>query len=83
MFRYFWPEEVVCEKCLVARMGSTLYISEEPVYSVCGVCDASAHRDAVKYAANLLTEEDYANGWEWFETGSPAPAQNRLFSRRK
>lgn len=70
MFQYFWPEEVSCEKCENNRDGATFYVREEPLYSVCGVCDPVARRDAVKFASSLA-EEHYCNGWEWLEMAKP------------
>jgi len=66
MFQYYWPEEVCCDKCGTSRTGSTFYISEEPLYSVCTVCDPIARKDAIRFANNL-SEEDFANGWEWLQ----------------
>jgi hypothetical protein len=66
MFQYYWPEEVACEKCQEIRDGATLYISEEPLYSVCSVCDPDASQKAISYSKNLA-EEDLANGWEWLK----------------
>lgn len=70
MFQYFWPEEVACEKCLNNRPGATFHISNEPVYSVCEVCDPIARKDAVKFAYSLA-EEEFFNGWEWLEMTNP------------
>jgi len=70
MFQYFWPEEVVCEKCYSLCLGATFHISNEPVYSVCEVCDPSARKDAVRFA-NSRAEEENCNGWEWLEMDKP------------
>jgi len=66
VFQYFWPEEVTCEKCQEAGEGSTFYVGEEPLFSVCTNCDPLARNGAVRFATNLA-EEDLVNGWEWFE----------------
>lgn len=75
MFQYFWPEEVTCEKCQNAGVGATFYMSNEPLYSICKRCDPHARKDAMRFANNL-SEEEFANGWEWLDTET---SQNPLF----
>lgn len=67
MFQYYWPEETMCDKCGNTREGSTFYVCEEPLYSVCVVCDPLAHKDAQKFAFTV-TEEVMLNGWEWLKS---------------
>lgn len=66
MFQYLWPETVVCEKCHKTAEGSTLVMSEEPIYSVCGDCDPISFKDARTYANNSACEE-FINAWDWID----------------
>lgn len=66
MFQYFWPENVICEKCQKTGEGATFFISEEPIYSVCEICDPSAIKDARRYA-NFSACEEFINAWDWLD----------------
>lgn len=64
MFQYFWPEHVVCEKCNNHREGATFFMCNEPIYSVCEVCDPIARSDARKFV-NMSVSEEFLNVWDW------------------
>lgn len=48
MFQYLWPQKDICDNCNNMRNGAMQYISDEPVYFVCEVCNPVARRKAVK-----------------------------------
>ena len=66
MFQYFWPENVICEKCKNSGDGATFFICNEPIYSICENCDPHACKDARKYA-NFSASEEFFNAWELLE----------------
>ena len=65
MFRFYWPQEDVCDECEGTGAGAMLYISDVPVAFVCQHCSPQTRANAESFALNVSNEEEL-NGWDWF-----------------
>lgn len=64
MFKHYWPEENMCDKCGIMSCGSMLYLGNIPVSFICESCDPKQRIKAIGFSLDISNEEPL-NGWEW------------------